>query len=144
MSEINLEKNFVTHMNKTNQNRWSVMPLESGKEILKNVIYYDPGKEIPVALDMLNEIQISLEGLSDTLINHLTKKNSNFSTINIYQQFAGISAIKIVIEGFQSIQIGYYLPKLNTFIFGNIGWHKDYYEKVMPNIWPQILEKLQL
>ncbi len=137
----------------TPESKWQISPLEHEVVILKNTIYHDLGDEIPITLNICNEIVVqldtSMEGCYDNLIKHIINKENltyvcNFSNINAINNSNGINATKIVISGSMHPPIGYYLPEYNTFIFGNISWHKHYSEIIMPAIWPQILEKLHI
>lgn len=134
----------------TPESKWQILPIVHEAEVLTNTIYHDLGNEIPVTLNITNEIHILLDitmpGVYKGLIDHINAIHggkSNFSTINASCSQYGIVATKIMINELDHPS-GYYLPDLNTFIFGNISWHKHYSEIVMPAIWPQILEKLNI
>jgi hypothetical protein len=125
--------------------RWpKIVPMIGKILILPNTWYYVSRsyKEV-VNLNIIREINTMFD---DSIL--LRYKNSDYYCSNIdviptNVDPTGIDAIKITVN--KSINpIGYYLPEYNSFIFGQIGWHTNYSEIVIPNIWLQILEKLYL
>lgn len=155
------EFTYITRMKKnlaklcigTPDSRWQILPMGHKAEVLPNTVYHDLGDEIPITLNVNNKIGVqintSVTGWYDKLLEHITDKVHNayvcnFSHINATNKLNGIEATKIVLDGFENTIVGYYLPKYNTFIFGNISWHAHYTEIAMAALWPQILTKLNL
>lgn len=129
----------------TPHSKWKLLPIIRYAEITRDTIYHDTGKEIPVPLKTTNVINITFKEsipVYEELVNHINSETTPFSCIRIRDTESGIHATSIIINGLHPI--GYYLKSINTFIFGNLSWHKHYSEIVFPIIWPEILEKLNL
>lgn len=101
-------------------------------------------------LHIIDKIDIrfdeSLPNVYKNMVDHINAEIKGFDQpiyeIGNITTIDGYRAIGIVIN--ERKAIGYYLPGLNIFVFGNIAWHNHYSEIVIPAIWPQILGKLHI
>lgn len=128
----------------------------SSNNILNNHVYVSQGTseklEIAITGSIDVKVDMSTQDVYEELIEHLALKKfwSDGKEIDlplydmgkIIESLDGYKAIRIVLNNLHTL--GYYLPEKNTFVFGNIVWHDHYLSIVLRNVWPQILEKLNL
>ena len=107
-------------------------------------IYLDEGRHAEIKLHIIDHIDVTLgmqsPGMYEDMLQHIDNKNELYSMAIIDGD--GPNAIAIKINGKNAL--GYYLPEYDTFFFGNLTWHPDYYNVILKNAWTQITEKLSL
>lgn len=130
--------------------------LRTSSNILNNHVYVSQGTseklEITITGSIDVKVDMSTPDVYEELIEHLALEKflidgkeidlPLYDMGEIIESLDGHKAIRIVLNNLHIL--GYYLPEKNTFVFGNIVWHDHYLSIVLRNVWPQILEKLNL
>lgn len=119
-----------------------------------NIIYMNTSKNPTInKIASINVIfDMKAQGAYDTLVEHITKPfiqngverycNMEYNTNQLpVDQSIIVDGIAITVNS--GMIIGYYIPKINSFVVGEWTWHKHYAEVVIPYIWPQIKEELK-
>lgn len=128
----------------------------SSNNILNNHVYVsqETSEKLEIAITGSIDVKIEMKTPSvyEELIEHLKQEKflidgkeidlPLYDMGEIIESLDGYKAIRIVLNNLHTL--GYYLPEKNTFVFGNTVWHDHYLSIVLRNVWPQILEKLNL
>jgi hypothetical protein len=120
-----------------------------------NVMYL--GQEIELNINVVSSIDTILtETFPDmypSLLRHLAELSINQDKTNemisdLYRIGVkpnnNLGIINVIEIKLNTRLIGYYIPEINSWIMGNICWHKHYVSVVLKNIWPQIITQLNM
>lgn len=135
------------------RNQWIIQELQDYVMNI-NTIYWisdaeNPILQIPLRIEKTINISMGVnKNIYPALLKHFetdytTNSQCNFRHFGhvITRDRIGKTAIEIMIN---SKTIGYYLPSLNSFVFGNLAWHEHYVTVLMKELWPRILDKLNI
>lgn len=136
--------------------RYTVDVRKANSELQKNHVYVSNESCKSLKVNVTGSIDVKIDKETpdayEELIEHLKQEKFMidgkeidlplYDMGEIIESPDGYKAIRIVLNNLHTL--GYYLPEKNTFVFGNIVWHDHYLSIVLRNVWPQILEKLNL
>jgi len=109
--------------------------------ILGETFYINEKYKDPLDLKIVDTVHIDVPKMPYDQLNEHLKCPALIYLENPISQNPKNIAIEVKLYEFT---LCYYLPEKDSFIFGNVLWHPNYIEYVMPKVWPLIVEKLEL
>jgi hypothetical protein len=114
------------------------------KKLERDTIYINTG-ESSLPINVVSNIEIPVDpndpGIYEGLILHLTTGGDRLLFIRNNHTPEGYESVAIK---YGNGILCYYIPSLQSFVFGNIVWHVHYVDIVFANLWPKLLKQFNI